>query len=226
VTDPAYSSLEKWRSVGTTTRLKNSKASSNAWFPVVPNEYFDEFFQECFRVLRKNTHLYVMCDPDTYVIIHPKVVAAGFDLKKPLIWNKVGHKQAIHCPHCGVFVTETQGPGSPGTGYPYRSCYEMILFAQKGKRRPPPTRNVRDVQDVPRIKHKAAYPTEKPVELLKIFVQQSSLELDVVLDPFAGSGATLIAAQQLNRVGIGFDISDAAIEHYRKSNAETLSFFA
>lgn len=37
VTDPAYESLEKHRAIGTTTRLKHSKASSNDWFRVAPS---------------------------------------------------------------------------------------------------------------------------------------------------------------------------------------------
>ena len=38
VTDPPYESLEKHRRIGTTTRLKNSKASSNVWFQIFPND--------------------------------------------------------------------------------------------------------------------------------------------------------------------------------------------
>ncbi|HMA92069.1 MAG TPA: hypothetical protein VKP30_05245, partial [Polyangiaceae bacterium] len=37
ITDPPYESLEKYRAIGTTTRLKHSKASSNDWFPIFPN---------------------------------------------------------------------------------------------------------------------------------------------------------------------------------------------
>src|SRR5690242_3919304 len=44
VTDPPYESLEKHRAVGTTTRLKQSKASSNPWFRVFPNARFPELF--------------------------------------------------------------------------------------------------------------------------------------------------------------------------------------
>ena len=52
VTDPPYESLEKHRSVGTTTRLKHSKSSSNDWFRVFPNERFEELFSELYRVLK------------------------------------------------------------------------------------------------------------------------------------------------------------------------------
>src|SRR3954462_15772536 len=51
VTDPAYESLEKHRAIGTTTRLKHSKASSNDWFTVFPNARFGELFPEAYPVL-------------------------------------------------------------------------------------------------------------------------------------------------------------------------------
>src|SRR6476620_12641547 len=52
VTDPPYESLEKHRAIGTTTRLKHSKASSNDWFAIFPNSRFEELFVEIFRVLK------------------------------------------------------------------------------------------------------------------------------------------------------------------------------
>ena len=56
VTDPRYESLEKHRAVGTTTRLKHSKASSNDWFHVFSNCRFRELLSELYRVLRQNRH--------------------------------------------------------------------------------------------------------------------------------------------------------------------------
>src|SRR6186997_2220266 len=61
-TDPAYESLEKHRAIGTTTRLKHSKSSSNNWFTVFTNARFGDLFAECYRVLKRNTHLYLFCD--------------------------------------------------------------------------------------------------------------------------------------------------------------------
>lgn len=65
VTDPPYESLEKHRKRGTTTRLKHSKASSNDWFSIFPNERFAELFAEVYRVLKPNAHFYLMCDQET-----------------------------------------------------------------------------------------------------------------------------------------------------------------
>ena len=63
----------------------------------------------------------------------------------------------------------------------------------------------------PKAKERTGYPTQKPIELLERIIRLSSHEGDVVLDPFCGSGTTLVAAKLLNRDYIGFDISKDAI---------------
>jgi DNA modification methylase len=88
VTDPPYESLEKHRAIGTTTRLKHSKASSNDWFEIFPNARFEELFGEIYRVLKKNTHFYLFCDPETMFVAKPLGEKAGFKFWKPLIWDK------------------------------------------------------------------------------------------------------------------------------------------
>lgn len=50
------------------------------------------------------------------------------------------------------------------------------------------------------------HPTQKPVELLKRLIEIFTDEGDVVIDPCAGSGSTIIAAERLNRKGYGFEI--------------------
>lgn len=51
------------------------------------------------------------------------------------------------------------------------------------------------------------HPTQKPEELLRKFVLASSNEGELVLDPFSGSGTTLVVAEQLNRRWMGCDLS-------------------
>lgn len=60
------------------------------------------------------------------------------------------------------------------------------------------------------------YPTEKSLDMLKFIVEASSNEGDLVLDCFAGSGTTLVAAQSLNRNWIGIDQSEPAIKVVQK----------
>ena len=55
-------------------------------------------------------------------------------------------------------------------------------------------------------KTEKVHPTQKPVELLKRLIELFTDEGDVVIDPCAGSGTTLIAAEELNRKAYGFEI--------------------
>jgi site-specific DNA-methyltransferase (adenine-specific) len=187
ITDPPYESLEKHRAIGTTTRLKHSKASSNDWFQVFPNARFPELFREVFRVLRKNAHFYLFCDQETMFVAKPAAEDAGFRFWKPLVWDK----QKI------------------GMGYHYRSRYELILFFEKGKRKLN-SLSVPDVLECSRIF--GGYPTEKPAALPAVLVNQSSTKGELVVDPFLGSGSTGVAALQAERRFRGCDICAEAIE--------------
>lgn len=191
VTDPPYESLEKHRKVGTTTRLKHSKASSNDWFSIFGNERFPELFAECFRVLRSNSHLYLFCDQETMFVAKPEGERAGFRFWKPLVWDKM----------------------KIGMGYHYRARYELILFFEKGKRRLSDL-SIPDVIEAPRVWR--GYPTEKPVEVSEVLIAQSSAEGELVVDPFCGSASTGVAALTLRREFWGCDLSPEAIKVARR----------
>ena len=186
ITDPAYESLEKHRAIGTTTRLKHSKASSNDWFKVFPNSRFGELFEAAYRVLRRNTHFYLFCDAETMFIAKPEAERAGFRFWKPLVWDK----------------------RTIGMGYHYRARYEFILFFEKGKRRLNDL-GIADVITVPRIH--GGYPAEKPPEVSEVLISQSSKPGEVVADPFMGSGSVGIAAAKLGRQFIGNDLNPDAV---------------
>jgi site-specific DNA-methyltransferase (adenine-specific) len=197
ITDPPYESLEKHRSRGTTTRLKQSKSSSNPWFEIFPNSRFEELFQELYRVLQRNSHLYVFCDPETAFIIKPIGERAGFKLWKPLIWDK----QTI------------------GMGYHYRARYEFILFFEKGRRRLNDL-GTPDIISVPRIR--GGYPAEKPSLVSKVLINQSSDPGELVIDPFTGSGSVGEAALATGRRFQGCDTNPLAIRYSRARLASVL----
>jgi site-specific DNA-methyltransferase (adenine-specific) len=186
VTDPAYESLEKHRAIGTTTRLKHSKASSNDWFKIFPNARFGELFREVYRVLREDAHFYLLCDAETMFIAKPEAEQAGFRFWKPLVWDK-----------CTI-----------GMGYHYRARYEFILFFEKGKRRLNDL-GIPDIITVPRIR--GGYPAEKPPEVADVLIRQSSNAGDVVCDPFMGAGSVGIAALRLGRRFLGNDLNPEAV---------------
>jgi site-specific DNA-methyltransferase (adenine-specific) len=65
---------------------------------------------------------------------------------------------------------------------------------------------------------KYRHPTEKPVELLRALIECSSLPGETVLDPFAGSGSTMVAAVLAGRRTIGIELT----EEYAEITAERL----
>ncbi len=155
------------------------------WFPIIKTENFIEIFREFYRVLKKNTHCYVFCDHKMMFLFKPMGEMAGFTFWKPLIWNK-----------CRT-----------GMGYHYRASYEVILFFEKGKRN---LSNwaVRDVFSV--LPDGCSYPTQKPEELLRELIRNSSEQGELVIDPFMGSGSTGLAALMTYRKFAGTDISPEA----------------
>ena len=68
----------------------------------------------------------------------------------------------------------------------------------------------------PKAKERTGYPTQKPLILLEKIIELVTEEGDTVLDPFCGSGTTLVAAKFLKRNYIGMDISKEASELAKK----------
>lgn len=185
-TDPAYESLEKHRAVGTTTRLQD-------WFDVFPNSRYLDLMMELHRVLRRDRHCYVMSDEETLYVLRPAAEEAGFKWWKAVVWDK-----------------ETIG-----NGYHYRNSHEFIVFLEKGKR---PLRDRTRVRSVVRPSEiegtkpvRGRYPTQKPVPLIRHFLHQSVDPGMVVIDPFMGSGATLIAGVEEGCEVWGTDLWDRSV---------------
>jgi len=201
VTDVAYESLEEHRAKGSTTRLKVSDASSNEWFDIFHNDRFAEFFSEAYRVLKKDAHLYFFSDGKTSRVAIPVGEAAGFKFWNDITWVKTGD----------VVKAESLDPRDVriGMGYHYRNAKELVLFFEKGKKRLADL-SVPNVLCYPSVRNK--YPTEKPVDLIRVFVRQSTVQGDVVLDPFMGSGSAGEAALRTGRSFIGGDIKQSAVD--------------
>ena len=90
-------------------------------------------------------------------------------------------------------------------GQNYGYSYEMIFYGSK---------NLHKLNgycdDVIKEKRKPSkrHPTEKPLVVIKKFIEMSSNKDELVLDPFLGSGTTAVAANQLGRKYIGIEISE------------------
>jgi site-specific DNA-methyltransferase (adenine-specific) len=201
-TDPPYWTLDKHRNAGTTTRLggNRDKSKQTGWFETIDKKELKFLLREIYRVLKKDRHAFVMCDGQTLKYVLAYVERAGFNYFKPIVWDKV----------------------KPGLGYHLRSQHEFIVLLDKGKNRQPKSKSVVDIVRIPKVLK--GYPTEKPVELPFFFIDQYANPGEMVIDPFCGSGSTLVAARRAGCQFIGGDASEEAIQLAANNVAKTLIY--
>lgn len=84
--------------------------------------------------------------------------------------------------------------------YHYRHEIMYYGWTAGAAHRPPPDRKQDTVWEIPRPKANREHPTMKPIELITKSIENSTGKGELVIDPFGGSGSTLIAAHQTGRV--------------------------
>ena len=145
---------------------------------------FAEWIPEVFRVLKANTHCYIMVNGRNLSELQNECQKAGFVYQNLLVWNK--------------------GNVTPNKWY-MNQC-EFILMLRKGKAKNIKNMGASTLLNIPNIIGKKVHPTEKPVELIKLLIENSTDENDVVFDPFMGSGSTGVACLNTNRKFIGIEL--------------------
>lgn len=123
---------------------------------------------------------------------------SGFPLRHMIIWAKdrlVLDRADYHYQHEPVIagLLEPEPDPEEMTGEPVVYGWLPGTHSWYGGR------NQTSVWDIPRPVKADLHPTMKPVELLERVIRNSSAPGDVVLDPFGGSGTTLVAADRLGR---------------------------
>lgn len=82
----------------------------------------------------------------------------------------------------------------------YHHQYEPIMFGWKQGNDPANPKQLRtNVLEFPKPSINALHPTQKPVDLIRVLMEDSTEEGDTVFEPFAGSGTTLVVAEELGR---------------------------
>ena len=129
----------------------------------------------------------------------------------PEDWDSWGiHKRLDYLLEAGLIVVSKNG------------MPRIKVYWQEGKYFP-----LNDVIDhIPPVgataKERTGYPTQKPLALLETLIRASTDPGMVVLDPFCGSGTTLVAARRLGRRYLGIDASPEAVALARKRLREPL----
>jgi site-specific DNA-methyltransferase (adenine-specific) len=195
ITDPAYSGMNQRLKLGSGKiigRYKEAGQAGAKWFEEFHDtaENYRAFLEQCFRVLRADSHIYLMFDSFSLLTLGP-LVREVFEVKNILCWDKA----------------------SIGLGHYFRRRHEFIVFASKGKR----ALNCKSIPDVWKVRRvvKAGYPTQKPTELFELMLKGSAWPGAVVCDPFLGSGSSAIAALRCGCRFVGCDISERSMEFSR-----------
>ena len=147
-------------------------------------EFLNNFFFKCNEILKKNSHIYCFCswhNVDKFKVEFEKY----FNLKNIIIWEKNVH-------------------GTGDLKGSYAPKYEFVLFGHKGRK----LINGKRIPDIIQAKKSGnkLHPTQKPIDLLEIFIEKSTNENDTVFDGFMGSGSTGIACLNTKRNFIGIEI--------------------
>ena len=180
VTDPPY--LINFRSNHRKVKyneIKNDKMKNN-------KDLISNYFKECNRVLKDDTAIYCFCSWHN-IDFFKQEFEKYFKLKNIIIWQKNN-----------TSMGDLKGSYAPK--------YEMVLFGHKGRRLLNGFRYP-DILEAKRTGNKL-HPTEKPVDLLEVFIKQSSNEGDIVFDGFMGSASTGVACLNTNRRFIGIELDE------------------
>lgn len=196
VTDPPYKTTSRG-SAGTSGGMLQKEINKKGKVFKYNNIDCTEYASEFYRILKDGSHCYIMTNHVNLIHMLNTFKSAGFHFIKSLIWDKQNKIM----------------------GQYYMSQYEYILFFRKGKGKKINHCGTSDILSVANEKTKGIdggnlHDTEKPVELMKILIDNSSNKDDIVFDPFGGIGTTAIAAAELERKCI---ISEIDTEYYNIS---------
>ncbi len=222
-TDPPYNVDYHGRGKNTSEGIMNDKMESSIF-----ETFLSDIFKEWNDTVKKGAGLYIFHSTSTQASFEKALVSNGFEIKNQLIWNKPtvsmgwGNYRRKHEP---FFYASAKG--IPAIFYGDRTNTTVIDFqktdtelaiwakkqkeAEKAGKTTIWTMKRENVQDY-------VHPTQKPVELIMYALNNSSKVDDIILDPFLGSGSTLIACEKTNRTCVGMELdprfADVIIQRY------------
>lgn len=172
VTDPPYNVNYE----GTAGKIKNDNMDNDTFYT-----FLLDSFTNIEKIMAKDASIYVFHADTEGLNFRKAFTAAGFYLSGTCIWKK----QSLVLGRS-----------------PYQWQHEPVLFGWKksGKHNWYSDRKQTTIWEFEKPKKNADHPTMKPVALVAYPILNSSLANCIVLDPFGGSGSTLIACEQTDRI--------------------------
>lgn len=206
LTDPPYNvniglKGEAYEKREDSNRFKNRKLLNDNLSDAEFLKFLTDAFQNMHDYSKQGAAIYVFHADSEGYNFRKAFKDAGYDLKQTLIWMK------------NSLVLGRQD---------YQWMHEPILYGWKSGASHSwyGDRKQTTVLKYDRPLKSAEHPTMKPIELCGYLIKNSSKEGDVVLDPFGGSGSTMISCEQLNRTCYMMELDpkyvDVIIERYEK----------
>jgi site-specific DNA-methyltransferase (adenine-specific) len=194
VTDPPYRLSSGGRNAQVMSGIFASDRYDNSG-ELMRTVRWDQFARPLLDACRPDADAYVMANDKQVFAAHAAMTGAGWRLHNLLVWNK----------------------GAPTRNRWYMKENEYVLYLWKGRARTIRNPGSKQTFIAPRPdRAEKIHDTQKPVPLLEHYIRNSSAPGGLVLDPFAGSAATLIAALRSGRRAVGFEID---VENYRAAVA-------
>lgn len=227
LTDPPYNvdyeakdkSLERSYKRNTTRQnneIINDRMAADAFY-----EFLYKAFGNCFDAAREGAAVYVFHADSEGLTFRQAFEASGFKLSQVLIWEKnqfVIGRQDYHWRHEPILYGWKEGAAhyfiddrgqdtvwiEDDVDYKKMSKADLVAYIDR-IRADLSART--SIQYEKKPARSDMHPTMKPVALVGRLMLNSSRRGDAVLDPFAGSGTTLIAAEQLHRTAFLIEIN-------------------
>lgn len=185
VSDIPYKLTGGGKGDGANSKRPKGILEDNSQLMKVPK--FEDWLPELYRVMKSGTHLYLMCNFKNLNDLMNKSLAVGFKHINLLVWEK------NNC--------------TPSQFY-MKNCEYTLLLRKGGSKYINDIGGSKTVHQFNNIIGNKVHPTEKPVELMEFYVENSSDVGDVVLDMFMGSGSTGVACVNTNRDFVGVELDD------------------
>lgn len=190
--------------------------------------FLEAVLTECFRVCKPGASGYLWCGDDFVSYLNRMVERVGFQFRKVIHWHKTNPFPAIYTRKMYANSMEMMVHFSKGTPktWNHKSVNEMHNFIHSPNEYSDLGEN--EMLEIPNFiqtpicmgKERTKHKTQKPLRVCLPFIEISSNEGDLVLDPFMGSGSTAVASKMLNRKYIGYELSEEFCLFSKKRLAE------